>query len=61
MAEKWKRCDIYRKCVMCTEKHVLVKKLFTNEMVLPIQVRVKKTVHGVKIPGLSDKEKILGY
>ena len=49
-------------CVMCTGKHVLVKKIFTNEqnMDLPLLLWVKKTVHVDEIHWLSGKEKVLG-
>ena len=48
-----------KECVMCTEKHVLVKKILTNElnMGLPLQVWVKKIAHGVETYGISRKEK----
>ena len=42
-------------CEMFTKKHVLIRKMFTNQldMCLPLWVRVKKTVHGVIIHWLS--------
>ena len=49
-------------CVMCTEKYVLFKKMFTNglHVDLPLQAWIKKTVHGGKACWLSSKEKVLG-
>ena len=45
--------------VMYTEKHILVKKMFTNElnMGLLLWARVKKIVHGVETHWLSRKRK----
>ena len=47
LVAKCKPCEIYRR--MCTEKHALVKKKFTNElnMGLSLQAWVEKTVYGV--------------
>ena len=48
---------------MCIEKHVLVKKMFTNElnMGLPPQAWVEKTVYVVvETHWFSCKEKVLG-
>ena len=44
------------------EKHVLVKKIFTNElnMILPQWTWVKKTVCGVETHWLLGKEKVTG-
>ena len=46
--------------VMCTEKHILVKKLFANKskMGLQLEAWVKKKVHGVETHWLSGKEKV---
>ena len=43
-----------------TEKHVLVRKTFTNKrnVGLPRRSCIKKTLHGVKVPRLTDKEKV---
>ena len=51
-----------QKNVICTEKHVLVKKMCTNvlNMGLPLQTWVEKTVHGVEAHWPSCKEKVLG-
>ena len=48
--------------VMCTEKDILVKKLFINglKMGLPRQACVKKTVHVVEIHWITSKEKVPG-
>ena len=50
------------KCVMCSEKHVLVKKMFTNKLniSLPLWAWVENSVFGVKTHLLSSKEKFLG-
>ena len=47
---------------MCTEKHVLVKKTFTNRqnMGMPLLTWVKNTVDGVETYWLSGKEKVPG-
>ena len=49
-------------CVMCIEKHVSIKKIFTNElnMNLPLQAWITKTVYGVETQWLSCKQKVLG-
>ena len=43
-----------------TKKHVLVKKMFTNELniLLPQRAGVKKTIHGVKTLWFTSKEKV---
>ena len=47
---------------MSTEKHVWVKKIFTNgqNIGLPIWTRVEKTVQGEETHWLSGKENVLG-
>ena len=47
-------------CVMHTEKHVLVKRMFTNEqnMGLPQLTWVEKTVHWMETHRPSNKEKV---
>ena len=54
--------QLTEECMMCTEKHVLVKKIFTNELniVLPLWAWVKKTVYGAEIHWLLRKGKVLG-
>ena len=44
--------------VMCMEKHVLAKKMFSNwlNIFFSLQAQVEKIVHGVKIYWLSSKE-----
>ena len=47
---------------MCTEKHVLVKRIFTNRlnMCLLVRSRVGKIIHQVERCLHSGKEKVLG-
>ena len=49
-------------CVICTEKHVLVKKNVYKwlNISLPLGALVKKTVYKIETYWLSSKEKILG-
>ena len=53
------KCKFTEECVMCTEKHALVQKMFTNvlNMEFPRRARVKGTV---ETHWLSGKEKVLG-
>ena len=50
-------------CMISTEKYVLIKKIFTNEqnINLPLWVRVKKIVHGVRKYQPSGKKKSSGH
>ena len=60
----WQKSTNYVKfpeeCMMCTEKHILVKKIFTKELNMALlgQVQVKKTAHELEINSLV--KKILG-
>ena len=58
MPEKQSHMKFTEEWVMYMEKHVLVKKMFTNElnMGLPLWTWVKKTVHAVETHCLSGKE-----
>ena len=60
VAVKCKTCEIYR-CDVFREAYSS-QKMFTNglNMGLPLQIRVKKTIHQVKTHWLSSKEKVLG-
>ena len=53
---------IIEEYVMCSEKNVLVKKMFTNglNMSLLLQARVEKTVYWLETHWISGKEKVLG-
>ena len=47
------------KCAMCTNKHVLVKKIFINSLNgFAIMSLCQKIVHGVETNRLSGKEKV---
>ena len=49
-------------CLICTKKHVLVKKIFTNRLNVcsPLHAWKERLVHGVEIQWLSGKEKVPG-
>ena len=60
---KCKPWEIYRRmCDVYGEDCFSKKKFFTNglNIVLPLGAWVEKTVHGVKTPRISDKEKVPG-
>ena len=50
---------IAEECMMCTEKHIFVKKIFTNLLstVLLLRAPTEKTVHGTETPGLFNSKK----
>ena len=55
------KCKFTEECVMCMEKHVLVKKIFTNRLNIGLarQAWVKKKIHRRETWWLSDQETIL--
>ena len=61
-AEKCKPCEIYRRVCSVYVEACFNQKIFTNwqNMDLPRQALVEKTIHGVEAHRLSSKENFLG-